>query len=329
LTRVYVETTGESRPLAEAELRAAAGALEGVAAEGLPGLSAVDLPDPAGAEQLARRLAFARRCLTAVDGADPEAAAAGRAADGRSAAVRRLGRPSGGAPDPVVLATGRAYVAAGGTVDLERPARRLWIASDADGGDHLLEEVVPVDRRGLLRRRISLLPYQRPVGLDPRLARAAANLAAVVPGSRVLDPFVGTGALLAEAGLLGGRMYGIDRDAAMVRGALQNLAFLGLSPEAMVEGDAGAVDFADPELRFDAILTDAPYGRSSGTGHEPVAPLLRRVLGRWADRVRPGGRIVVVSSGGDDPLGPPWRRDESVAVRVHRSLTREFRVYVR
>jgi putative methyltransferase (TIGR01177 family) len=329
VTRFYVETTGESPALAQAEVAAAARALGGSVASGADDLEAVDLPDASAGPALAARLALARRCLVQVPGRTAADAAAGIGSDGRSASVRRLGRPTGGGPDPGVLEVGRSIVRAGGSIDLTDPAHRLWLRTDPEHGDRLFEEVGPTDRSEVRHRRISLLPFQRPVGLDPRLARAAANLAEIRPGDRVLDPFLGTGALLAEAGLLGARLSGIDRDPAMVRGALVNLGFLGLSADELVVGDAGEVDLGDPTVPFDAILTDPPYGRASATGGEAAAALAGRVLTRWAGRVRPGGRIVVVMPGGPDPVPPPWRRATSLPVRVHRSLTREFRVYVR
>ena len=72
----------------------------------------------------------------------------------------------------------------------------------------------------------------------------------------MIDPFLGTGALAAEAALLGARVVGIDRDPEMVRGALRNFAHLGVVADRVAEGDAGAVDFDEPDLKFDAVLTD-------------------------------------------------------------------------
>jgi tRNA (guanine10-N2)-dimethyltransferase len=228
-----------------------------------------------------------------------------------------------------VLGAVRIWKGAGGRIDLEQPDCRFWLVADAAGSDRWLEEVGGVDRRAFTARRISTLPFQRPVGLAPRLARAAANLARVTSGSCVIDPFLGTGALLAEAALLGARVVGIDRDPRMVQGALQNFAHLGVEAEELVVGDSGEVELRGSEGPFDAVLSDLPYGRASGTGGEEAAHLAHRVIPRWAERVRPGGRVVLVVAGGEDPLSAPWQRVVSVPVRVHRSLTREFRVYER
>ncbi len=146
----------------------------------------------------------------------------------------------------------------------------------------------------------------------------------------MVDPFVGTGALLAEAALIGARVTGVDVDAEMIRGAAQNFEHLGVQAEAWIAGDAAEVaSVGSIGLPFDALVTDVPYGRSSGTQGEPVGSLLRRVLPLWAARVRRGGRVVIVSASDVDPLGEPWHRVRSVSVRQHRSLTRTFSLYER
>jgi len=330
--RAFVEVSGESPALGGAEAVAASEALGGgVSSAGppFPGLVAVQLPDVPSLVHLAERLALAHRCLRPLASEeDFDRALRSEAAAGESAAFRRLGSDSG-TPDAEILAAGRAYKSGGGRIDLRHPARRFWFARDAVGREWLFEEVGTVDRAAVGLRRMPLLPFQRPVSLPPRLARAAANLARIRSGDRVLDPFLGTGALLAEAGLLGGRLYGIDRDPTMVRGALENLTHLGLSADAIVVGDAGDVEFEDPELRFDALLTDPPYGRSSSTGGETAHRLVERVVPRWAQRLATAGRVVLVVPSGAPELPAPWMRILSVPVRVHRSLTREFRVYQR
>ncbi len=329
MIRIAVELSGESPDLGRAEAIAAAEALGGHAVEASEdgSLTAVDLPSDGDAVRLADRLALARRCLRPVgrrDGADVVFRALPA---GSTAAVRRLGRPTSGGQDEEVRRLGRAIVEAGGRIDLERPEHRFWIRPGAD--PVLYEECGTVDRATPARRRMPTLPFQRPVSLPPRLARVAANLARIRPGDRVVDPFVGTGALLAEAGLLGARLYGVDRDPEMVRGALRNLTHLGVGAEEMIVGDAGTVAFPSGGTGFDAVLTDPPYGRASSTGGEDGSALVARVLPRWAAAVRPGGRVVVILGAESEPLGGEWRRELSVPVRVHRSLTRRFCVYRR
>src|SRR5271170_4052478 len=202
VTRLYGELSGESLELARAEVGAVAEVLGGAE------LSFVPSPVPLAVVELARdriatlaeRLALARRCLTEVEsGGRFSSTAEGPYAAGQTAAFRRLGSPSGGPDVRGIDAAARSWKAAGGTIDLEHPDRRFWWVERAPGVDLLLEEVAAVDRPRTSARRISALPFRRPIGLAPRLARAAANLARIAPGDRVVDPFLGTGALLAEA----------------------------------------------------------------------------------------------------------------------------------
>ncbi len=143
----------------------------------------------------------------------------------------------GGRDDPAVHGAATAWKSAGGRIDLDAAEHRFWLDGSAPPGTRLLEEVAEVDRPAVATRRISTLPFRRPIGLAPRLARAAANLARIGPGDRVLDPFLGTGALLAEAALLGARITGIDQEAAMVQGALRNFSHLGVTAERLVVGE--------------------------------------------------------------------------------------------
>jgi tRNA (guanine10-N2)-dimethyltransferase len=331
--RAYVELSGEAPELARAEAEAAAEALggRGTGPDGirLQGLVEVHVPDLASVARLAERLALAHRCLVAPGPDGPFAASPeseGRA--GKSAAFRRVGGSAGGS-DAGIRGAGRAYRDAGGTIRLEDPERRYWLAETEDGRPALLLEVASVDRPRLAARAQSRLPFRRPVALPPRLARAAANLARVRPGDVVLDPFVGTGALLAEAALLGARAVGIDRDPVMLRGALRNFSHLGVAAEAFLEGDARSVELGRAIGPIASLLTDPPYGRSSGTGGLDARAVAREAIARWADSVTRGGRIVAIRPDPEPVVGAPWRVALSVPVRVHRSLTRWFAVYER
>ncbi|HEY6238871.1 MAG TPA: RsmD family RNA methyltransferase [Thermoplasmata archaeon] len=337
MTRLSVELSLENLPLARAELVGAVRALsEGrpisPSTETAPGLMSLgETPDDWG-PRLAQRLALARRCLRelpARSDAELEQAFRKAGAEGGSAAFRPLQGPRDPIDAEAVHRFARSYAAGGGTIDLRRPQRRFWYRSTGPGDWSAFEEVGAVDRKSFDARRMPRLPFQRPVSLPPRLGRVAANLAGVRAGHRVVDPFVGTGALLLEAALLGARVTGVDRDDEMVRGALRNFAEVGQTADAFRVSDAADAFSAPGGEGWDAVLTDPPYGRASGSGGEPPHELLRRVLPRWAERVRPGGVVVVVLPGGEDPLGVEWVRTVGVQDRVHRSLTREFRVYER
>lgn len=329
--RVYVELSGEAPALARAELW---GAMEAIGATRCgattmaENLVPIELLSKADAERLARRLALARRVLWRWD--PPSLAwTEGSRSAGHSGAFRSFGRPTEPMTDsPILREWVRDFKAAGGRLDLDRPERRFWVLP-APGHDALLEEVALVDRAGIQRRRMPNLPFQRPVGLDPRLARAAVNLARIRPGEKVVDPFLGTGALLAEAGLVGARIFGIDRSDEMVRGALRNFAFLGVSAEGVAVGDGGDCPSGFPPGEWDVVVTDPPYGRSSSPGTEGSGGLRQRVLATWADRMRPGARAVVIAPSESPPLQSPWELVEAIPVRVHRSLTRVFSLYRR
>jgi len=331
MIRGYVEVSQESMALAEAEAVSVAETLGGHASHPgstIPRLIGVEVPDSGTWAALAGRLGLARRCLVEV-APSPDGVSAARAEGhrGGSAAFRRIGAPSGGGADATILACGRAFKEGGGTIDLDAPRRRYWVAAARDGTPMLLEEVASVDRSSPALRTMPLLPFRRPVSLPPKFARAAVNLARVRAKDRILDPFLGTGALVAEAGLVGARLFGVDRDPAMVRGALQNLSYLGVTAEELLVGDSRDVGFSDPTATFSAIVTDPPYGRASSTGGDDSGKLVAEVVERWCGALAPGGRLVlIVPTGGPElpALGAPRFR---IPVRVHRSLTREFRLY--
>jgi putative methyltransferase (TIGR01177 family) len=326
---LWVELSLENVPLARLELDSAVTTLGGGSeTHGIsPSVVSVSVPDRADALALAGRLALARRVLVRwPESAGEEIAAriSREVRSGEGVSFRRADRPTSSTTEAVLGEWARAVRDAGGRVELDTPDRQFRYAPDGPARWHFGEQVAEVDRSSLDGRRMPRLPFRRPVSLSPRLGRVVANLARIRSGHRIVDPFLGTGALAIECALLGARVTGIEQSATMAKGALTNFAHLGLVAESIVVDDAGSVA---PEGPYDALVTDPPYGRASPTGGEDAARLARRVVEHWAPAVRPGGRIVVVLPGGADPIGPPWLRLASIPDRVHGSLTREFRVY--
>ncbi|MCI4331755.1 MAG: hypothetical protein L3K19_07930 [Thermoplasmata archaeon] len=334
--KAWIEPSGENLALAFAEAQAVVesleGRLNGWMTVGVNRLIEAELEDSEGPRRLAARLALARRVLVPWPAATfPSLLRRIRAEGvaGRSACFRPLGRPTGSRATAPIAAVARAYVEGGGSIDLERGARRVWLAELSGERWVVAEESGSPAGVTVQERRMPRLPFQRPVSLPPKLGRVAVNLARVRPGDRIVDPFLGTGALMLEAALMGMRVSGGDRDPTMVRGAIENLTAMGCEFERLRAADAGEAWNPLGGGPWDALVTDPPYGRASGSAGEPHDGLVARTLPAWAERVRPGGRIVVVQPGGPDPLPPPWIRVGSIPDRVHRSLTREFRVYER
>jgi tRNA (guanine10-N2)-dimethyltransferase len=331
---VLIELAGGNPLLGAAEL---AGALEAIGGRLLQGpaegtrLARAELPDRRAIEQLGHRLALARRLIEPPPddaGVELERLLSNIPA-GTSASFRPLASRSGGPLPAMVERWIAAWKRQGGRIDLDAPDHRFLYVEGPRGTELLGEELVRIDGRALRARRMPRLPFQRPVSLSPPLARSLVNLAAVRDGERVVDPFVGTGALLVESALLGARVVGIDRDPTMIRGALRNLAYCGCEAETLLVDDAATAAGRFPAGTFDALVTDPPYGRASATDGEAPAVVLARTLAAWSDRLAQGGRIALAHPGGPDPIPPGWTCAVDVPDRVHRSLTRHFTVYRR
>ncbi|KAI8421215.1 hypothetical protein MSG28_008278 [Choristoneura fumiferana] len=114
--------------------------------------------------------------------------------------------------------------------------------------------------------------------MDAQLALIMANQAQVRGGDMVLDPFVGSGSLLVAAAHFGAYVYGSDIDYMMLH-AKTRPTRVGQKVRAKEESIRGNMqqygtrskylnvivsDFSLPmwreDLRFDAIITDPPYG---------------------------------------------------------------------
>lgn len=215
---------------------------------------------------------------------------------------------------------------ASGTVDLEHPEVefRVLVAVPCVLG----RAVHSVDRRTLEKSRGSRRPFDRPVSLHPKFARALVNLSRVPRGGRLLDPFCGTGGILVEAARIGVHPLGSDLSPDMVEGTRRNLDHFEVDAELRVQ-DVG--DVPSWPGTVDAIATDTPYGRSTSTRGEPVEDLLRRALAAFSEVLEPGRIAAVVVPRRDlvEPTPAGFSLEDVYAVRVHRSLTRHFAVLVR
>ncbi len=145
------------------------------------------------------------------------------------------------------------------------------------------------------------------ISMSPRLASLLLNLAGLSRGQTVLDPFCGSGTILAEALLRSYRCMGFDSSQARIRDARRNLSWLasglhGASFSVRV-GDARELPQALGGTRIDAVVTEPLLipTLEARPRLETAAALLERAGSVYADAlaamsevVSPGGRIVVV-----------------------------------
>ena len=146
------------------------------------------------------------------------------------------------------------------TVSVSRPNVVILLTLVGDG--QILSVLLRKHKRSAYTRKARGKPFRHPVAIDPVIARVMVNLAGVLAGESVLDPFCGTGSILVEAGIVGARIFGVDYDPNMIRGARENLTKLQPRTPLLVRGNA----LRSPAVfngSFDHIVTDPPYGRSS------------------------------------------------------------------
>lgn len=316
-----LEFAGEDDPFAAAEARAAASGVSILA----PGLGTADALDP----DRVRGLAYTRRVSELVGQAAADVEAAAAVLEGtpieRSGTVAVRARDVRGTAgidtQTAERELGRVLVDRGFDVDLSNPDH-TFVALFADGLA-VLGWQLATSTREYGDRAPTERPFFQPGSMDPLLARAVGNLARIEPGDLVLDPMCGTGGLLIEAGLLGGRPIGIDAQAKMVRGTRENLQALLDGSPFVARGDGTTLPLSDDSV--DAVVFDVPYGRQSKIETHGLVDLVRGALAE-ARRVAP--RAVVVADRSYEGLAREvgWTVTETHERRVHRSLTRHVHV---
>ena len=202
---------------------------------------------------------------------------------------------------------------------------RVLLSDNAHAGIVLWEQ----EKKPIESRKAAHRPFFSPISLGPKLARAMVNLSGCGGRATVLDPFCGTGGILIEAGSMGLRVIGSDVDWRMVEGCLKNLEHFGIRGE-VFKADIGEAAPLLGERTVDAIVTDLPYGRASGTGGEKVAGIYERLFRTAGSVLGPGKRMVLaVHEPSLLPASPQMRLLRHFEYRVHKSLTRHIMVWAR
>ncbi|WP_297509777.1 TIGR01177 family methyltransferase [Thermococcus sp.] len=178
-------------------------------------------------------------------------------------------------------------------------------------------------------RKAHRRPFFRPISLHPRVSRALVNLTKAK--KELLDPMMGAGGILIEAGLIGLKVYGVDIKPEMVKGAEKNLRHYGIRDYVLKLGDATRLEEFFPGKRFEAVATDPPYGTSATLAGRKRNDLYRAVLRSIYSVLQPGGRLAIAFPAdfrGEEEAGKlGFRLVGKYYQRVHKSLERYFYVF--
>ncbi|WP_457751608.1 TIGR01177 family methyltransferase [Thermococcus sp.] len=185
------------------------------------------------------------------------------------------------------------------------------------------------DPKGFENRKAHHRPFFRPISLHPRISRALVNLTKA--RKELLDPMMGAGGILMEAGLLGLKVYGVDIKPEMVEGAEMNLRYYGVKDFELKLGDATRLSEVFPGKKFEAVATDPPYGTSATLAGRERNELYRKILEGVYDVLKPGGRLAIAFPASFDGEWEAERAGFRLAgkyyQRVHKSLERYFYVF--
>ncbi|MCD6522677.1 MAG: RsmD family RNA methyltransferase [Candidatus Diapherotrites archaeon] len=208
-----------------------------------------------------------------------------------------------------------------GKVDLEHPDVIIRVFVDGDR-EIITEQLYEYTTEEIKCRNVNARPFFVPTSLQPKWARILLNLAGLKEGNSMLDPFCGAGGILLEACTLGIDAMGIELDEKCYEGCKENLWFYHCD-DVIVEHN----DFLEwkPNRRFDAIVTDLPYGKSTSLFGRDIDELYEKSFKKMRDI---SDKIVVV---GPKDLSKilkrcEWNVENTFRVYVHKSLDRWIHV---
>lgn len=211
----------------------------------------------------------------------------------------------------------------GAKVDLENPQVRILVMI-TQGNIRVCKSVASKLRPMLRNREPGQKPFFHPSMMNSTLARVMCNLAGVMPGEIMLDPFCGGGGILCEASLIGARTVGVDLNWRLLTGSKENLASSG-SNYSVIQGDIRNL----PVHGCDCIVTDPPYGRASSTRGAHAIELVESLFER-ADSILNRRRESICICGSSEMNIQDVAEsmglvvNQVLQIRVHSGLVREL-----
>ncbi len=202
-----------------------------------------------------------------------------------------------------------------GKVNLKEPKNivRVGVAKRI----HVGIELYQFRRKNFEVRKAKNFPISYPITMHPRFIRAMINLARVKKGDRIIDPFCGIGTVLIEAGLMDMIPFGSDLSEKMIKASEINLNKFGINAKLK------RCDIGEIEGKYDAVVTDPPYGRSSSTMGENLKNLYERAFKKFSE-ISDKVSVVLPNEEGIRTGKKYFEHFEFYPQRVHKSLTRYF-----
>jgi tRNA G10 N-methylase Trm11 len=183
----------------------------------------------------------------------------------------------------------------------------LDILAFPSGNGYGLGPTVWVSDVGSIRRSALAKPAPRSeISLSPRLARLLVNLSGLTAGELLVDPFCGSGTILAEGLSKSLDCVGLDTNQGRLRDAKKNLDWVRRSgAKGRFELELGDARRIQDTLRVEAggIVTEPlllprldyrPSTAAAGEMVERAGDIYASALASMSSILRPGGRIVIV-----------------------------------
>jgi tRNA (guanine10-N2)-dimethyltransferase len=211
----------------------------------------------------------------------------------------------------------------GAHVSLDSPQVRILVFLSHDGVWVCTSSTSKL-RLDLRKREPGRKSFFHPSMMNATLARVMCNLAGVMPGEIVLDPFCGGGGILCEASLIGAKTVGIDLNWRLLIGGVENLAAIGTN-HSFIQGDARKI----PIRNCDSIVTDPPYGRASSTRGAHAVSLVESLLGNIDTLLSRRSERLCICTDSEMNIQEIARNNglivgQALRVRVHSGLIREI-----
>jgi len=171
-----------------------------------------------------------------------------------------------------------------------------------------------VNKEDFEARKAHKRAHLKPVSMHPKLARAAVNLVGAKKGSTIVDPFVGTGGILMEAGLMDLKCIGWDISDEMLDICRAHMNDLGIHAELE---NKNALELDDVEY----VVTDPPYAKN--TDDVDVVQLYTDFIKLLADKLQK--RAVIIFPAEIDYkkiIGDSLKIRDMVKQYIHQSMTK-------